>query len=184
MSSIRAKRPRRLGSPIECRRFVGLDAESEATEHLATQRKNRRASREYSQVLWISSAGLDTLALAAPTAFVRLARGLGLRQANRAAALSASIAPTVSGLQQSHKASNTPKMISVIPVTEGAAVHLDDFCYSLTMALRKICRVHTVDSACRLAELGQAGGRSARAGGYDELAVEPRVGVRSRHLKG
>jgi predicted acylesterase/phospholipase RssA/CRP-like cAMP-binding protein len=114
-----------------------------------------RAVRD-SQVLWISSAGLDTLALAAPTAFVRLARGLGLRQANRAAALSASIAPTVSGLQQSHKASNTPKIVSVIPVTEGAAVHLDDFCYSLTMALRKICRVHTVDSACRLAELGQA----------------------------
>ena len=107
-------------------------------------------------MLWISSAGLDTLALAAPTAFVRLARGLGLRQANRAAALSASIAPTVSGLQQSHKASNTPKIVSVIPVTEGAAVRLDDFCYSLTMALRKICRVHTVDSACRLAELGQA----------------------------
>ena len=116
-----------------------------------------RAVRD-SQVLWISSAGLDTLAFAAPTAFVRLARGLGLRQANRTAALSgtAHTAPLIPGLVLSQKASNAPKTVSVIPVTEGAAVHLDEFCYSLAFALSKICRARTVDSACRLGELGQA----------------------------
>ena len=116
-----------------------------------------RAVRD-SQVVWIPSAGLDTLALAAPTAFVRLARGLGLRQANRAVALSASPhgAPNMPGLNPSHKAPNAPKVVSIIPVTEGAAVHLDEFCYSLAFALSKVCRARTVDSACRLGDLGSA----------------------------
>ena len=115
-----------------------------------------RAVRD-SQVVWVSAAGLDTLALAAPTTFVRLARGLGLRQANRGIAMSTSHgAPTIPGLNLSHKPSGAPKVVSVIPVTEGAAVHLDEFCYSLAFALSKVCRARTVDSACRLAELGQA----------------------------
>lgn len=117
-----------------------------------------RAVRD-SQVLWISSAGLDTLALAAPVAFVRLARGLGVREANRSVALrsSAHVAQTIPGISQPQTASTrstAPKTVSVIPVTEGAALNLDEFCHSLTYALSKICRVRTVDSASRLTELG------------------------------
>ena len=120
-----------------------------------------RAVRD-SQVLWISSAGLDTLALAAPAAFVRLARGLGLREANRSAALSSTNAqashniPGISQPQTTSTRSTAPKTVSIIPVTEGAALNLDEFCHSLTYALRKICRVRAVDSASRLTELGQA----------------------------
>lgn len=123
---------------------------------IPSKRFRARAVRD-SQVLWISSAGLDTLAIGAPMAFVRLARGLGVREAQRSAALSDSstVASSVPGVNQTIP-SNAPKIVSVIPVTEGAAVHLDEFCHSLVFALKKICKVRTVDSACRLAELGQS----------------------------
>ena len=163
--------PGYIVSPGEATGEDSVLTESSATDF--TSPKLRRASSgapsrivaravRDSQVLWISSAGLDTLALAAPAAFVRLARGLGVREANRSVAFLSTNAhasqniPGISQPQTTSTRSTAPKTVSIIPVTEGAALNLDEFCHSLTYALRKICRVRAVDSASRLTELGQA----------------------------
>jgi predicted acylesterase/phospholipase RssA/CRP-like cAMP-binding protein len=51
----------------------------------------------------------------------------------------------------------TPRAVAVVPVSEGAALALDEFCAATLAALRKSCAARVADSAARLAEVGQAG---------------------------
>ena len=50
-----------------------------------------------------------------------------------------------------------PRAVAVVPVSEGAALALDEFCAATLAALRKSCAARVADSAARLAEVGQAG---------------------------
>ena len=49
-----------------------------------------------------------------------------------------------------------PKLVAVVPVSPGAALHLDAFVSSLMHSLRRICTARVADSADHLAEVGSA----------------------------
>jgi predicted acylesterase/phospholipase RssA len=56
-----------------------------------------------------------------------------------------------------HRA-DAPRTVAVVPVSEGAALALDEFCAATRRALGAMgCRARVADSASRLAEVGQAG---------------------------
>ena len=54
---------------------------------------------------------------------------------------------------------HAPRAVAVVPVSEGAALALDEFCAATLAALRATpgTRARVADSAARLAEVGQAG---------------------------
>jgi hypothetical protein len=54
-------------------------------------------------------------------------------------------------------AQHAPRTVAVVPVSEGAALALDEFCAATLAALVKSCHARVADSASRLAEVGQAG---------------------------
>ena len=49
-----------------------------------------------------------------------------------------------------------PKLVAVVPVSPGAALHLDAVVSSLMYSLRRICTARVADSANHLAEVGSA----------------------------
>ena len=155
--------------------------------------RRARAVRE-SQLLWIPSAGLESLATSAPRAFAALAWRMGARAgaARRGAAAAALSHPVgvgrdadgeadrpgvaksgsastrfssagrdATGATGGHDGSfalpNAPRAVAVVPVSESAALALDEFCAATLAALRKSCAARVADSATRLAEVGQAG---------------------------
>ena len=63
-----------------------------------------------------------------------------------------------------------PKLVAVVPVSPGAALHLDAFVSSLMHSLRRICTARVADSADHLAEVGSA------AVGRSGLKKPPRFG--------
>ena len=50
-----------------------------------------------------------------------------------------------------------PRTVAVVPVSEGAALALDEFVAATHRALSRTCAARVADSALRLAEVGQAG---------------------------
>ena len=50
-----------------------------------------------------------------------------------------------------------PRTVAVVPVSEGAALALDEFVGAVHAALSRTCAARVADSALRLAEVGQAG---------------------------
>ena len=61
------------------------------------------------------------------------------------------------GVDLDADAPNAPRTVAVVPVSEGAALALDEFCSATLAALSKSCAARVADSASRLAEVGQAG---------------------------
>ena len=49
-----------------------------------------------------------------------------------------------------------PRTVAVVPVSEGAALALDEFVGAVHAALSRTCAARVADSALRLAEVGQA----------------------------
>ena len=62
-----------------------------------------------------------------------------------------------SGGDPSSASTSAPRTVAVVPVSEGAALALDEFCAAVHHALSKHCVARVADSASRLAEVGQAG---------------------------
>ena len=168
-----------------------------------------RAVRD-AQLLWIPSAGLESLARVSPRAFVSLAWRMGARAPGRRSCGGGSTnaggfsqassggspqnlgdpgslfsAGGISGARADHlpgKASThpnaassarhttrgrsqgtadetpfAPRTVAVVPVSEGAALALDEFVAATHAALSRTCAARVADSALRLAEVGQAG---------------------------
>ena len=65
--------------------------------------------------------------------------------------------PTTSRAGDAARAPSAPRTVAVVPVSEGAALALDEFCGAVLAALRETCVARVADSASRLAEVGQAG---------------------------
>jgi predicted acylesterase/phospholipase RssA len=139
-----------------------------------------RAARD-SQTLFVPGASLDNLAMRHPKKFLQFVKAVGARQSNSQLLLaSSSIANSsvihaigtpknndmhqydegnndqVSGVQQRRTRADKPKLVAVVPVSPGAALHLDAFVSSLMLSLRRICTARVADSADHLAEVGSA----------------------------
>ena len=63
---------------------------------------------------------------------------------------------STSNHQRRGSRADKPKLVAVVPVSPGAALHLDAFVSSLMHALRRICSARVADSADHLAEVGSA----------------------------
>ena len=177
-------------------RFAGsASGDRSRGQSLRLSLQRARAVRE-SQLLWIPSAGLESLATSAPRAFAALAWRMGARAGvarRESSAATTALSHRVGvgrdadgeddrpGVAKSGSASTRfvnrdendatgfgpfgggtvpnapPRAVAVVPVSEGAALALDEFCAATLAALRKSCAARVADSATRLAEVGQAG---------------------------
>ena len=172
--------------PGGSRSVGGVGRQGSHSSTLASALNRTQAVRD-TQLLWIPAAGLESLALTAPRAFVSLAWRMGARWAggrsdkrsdhvpggvavggagaaagiHHGARTSGGTPGEASSFLSSDKGrvdtQSAPRTVAVVPVSEGAALALDEFVGATAAALSKSCAVRVADSAARLAEVGQAG---------------------------
>jgi CRP-like cAMP-binding protein len=127
------------------------------------------APRAFAALAWRMGARAGASAKATPTANARVAVdggdgfGFGVDSGVPGVAKSGSAGAGMFGAMRTptgidrDTAQHAPRTVAVVPVSEGAALALDEFCAATLAALVKSCHARVADSASRLAEVGQAG---------------------------